>query len=51
MAMIRIPIQVPKSLKEKLEALRAQGISASGLIRRLLDQHFTEQAATTKRRA
>ncbi|MGC4097189.1 MAG: hypothetical protein QM706_08750 [Nitrospira sp.] len=45
--MERIKIQVPASLKAKLDALRAQGTTASGFIRNLLAQHFTE--AATKR--
>jgi hypothetical protein len=40
MKMVRIVVQLPKSLKAKLDGERRQGITASGLIRHLLDQHF-----------
>lgn len=40
MKMIRVLIQVPKPVKAKLDGLRAQGTTASGLIRHLLEQHF-----------
>lgn len=50
MVMIRIPIQVTKQQKEKLDALRAQGTAASGLIRNLLDQHFNQPQAGRKGR-
>lgn len=35
-----IKIQVPRSIKAKLDALRAEGTTASGLIRRLLHEFF-----------
>ncbi|HET9845251.1 MAG TPA: hypothetical protein VFQ02_05845 [Nitrospira sp.] len=37
-------IQLPKPLKAKLDALKAQGTSAAGLIRHLLTQHFNPPA-------
>lgn len=40
--MRRILVQVPDSVKVQLDALRAEGITASGLIRRLLNQYFAE---------
>ena len=40
MKMQRLNIQLPQPLKSKLDALRARGISAAGLIRYLLEQHF-----------
>lgn len=40
--MARLKIQIPKSIKAKLDALRAEGITASGLIRRLLTQYFNQ---------
>lgn len=40
--MVKILIQIPESLKAKLDALRADGITASGLVRRLLTQHFNQ---------
>ena len=39
--MERLKIQIPKSIKSKLSAMRAEGTTASGLIRRLLTQHFS----------
>ena len=50
MAMTRILVQVPKSLKAKLDALRATGTTASGLIRHLLNQHFNKPEAGRKAR-
>lgn len=50
MKMIRLNIQLPEPLKAKLDALRAEGITASGLIRRLLTQYFT-MPKTTGRKA
>ena len=40
MRMTRMNIQLPKSLKAKVDALRADGTTASGLIRRLLNEFF-----------
>jgi metal-responsive CopG/Arc/MetJ family transcriptional regulator len=40
MKMQRMMIQLPASLKAKLDALRKQGTTASGFIRNLLEQHF-----------
>lgn len=51
MEMVKILVHVPRPIKAKLNALRSTGTTASGLIRHLLDQHFSQQAATTKRRA
>ena len=45
MKMIRMLIQVPTSLKAKLDAERRQGTTASGLIRHLLEQHFKGKKA------
>ncbi|MCE3223669.1 MAG: hypothetical protein K0S58_1849 [Nitrospira sp.] len=42
MKMHRLIIQLPPVLKAKLDALRAQGITASGFIRNLLTQHFNK---------
>lgn len=41
MRMIRIVIQVPRTLKTKLDTARKEGTTASGFIRHLLEQHFT----------
>ena len=40
MKTVRILIHIPKPIKTKLEALRAEGTTASGLIRRLLNEFF-----------
>jgi hypothetical protein len=45
MKMQRMMIQLPVSLKAKLDALRKQGTSAAGLIRHLLEQHFKGKKA------
>ena len=46
MKMIRMLIQVPATLKAKLDAERRQGTTASGLIRHLLEQHFRKEKGT-----
>lgn len=43
MKMVRVLIQLPESLKVKLDAKRRQGTTASGLIRHLLEQHFKDK--------
>jgi metal-responsive CopG/Arc/MetJ family transcriptional regulator len=43
MQMVRVSVQLPKTLKAKIDALRAQGTSASWFIRKLVEKHF-EQA-------
>ncbi len=47
--MVRMLIQVPESLKAKLDALRDQGTTASGFVRWLLEQHFKQTAATARK--
>ena len=42
MKMQRVMIQLPMGLKAKLDALRKQGTTASGLIRHLLEEHFKQ---------
>jgi hypothetical protein len=42
MEMVKILIHIPKPIKAKLDALRATGTTASGLIRHLLNQHFNQ---------
>ena len=42
--MVRLLINIPKPLKVKLDALKSQGTSAAGLIRYLLNQHFSQSA-------
>jgi|GEM_PF-1133524 len=41
MKMVRLLIQVPESIKERLDALRAEGTTPSGFIRHLLEDHFS----------
>jgi hypothetical protein len=50
MTMVRLNIQLPLPLKAKLDAMRAQGTTASGLIRHLLEEHFTPISAAKKGR-
>ena len=45
MKMMRMLIQVPVTLKAKLDAQRRLGTTASGLIRHLLEQHFKGKKA------
>ena len=45
MKMVRMPIQLPVHIKKKLDALRKQGTTSSGLIRNLLEQHFKGKKA------
>ena len=42
MKMVRLLIQVPAPIKARLDALRQEGTTASGLMRYLLDQHFKQ---------
>lgn len=48
MQMQRLNIQLPRSLKAKLDALRQQGTTASGFIRSLVEREF-RQANTAKK--
>ncbi len=43
MAMVKILISVPRGMKVKLDALRKEGISASGFIRNLLEKEFKQR--------
>ena len=45
MKMVRMLIQVPVTLKAKLDAERKRGMSAAGLIRHRLVQHFKGKKA------
>lgn len=47
MKMRRLNIQLPADLKRRLDAEKQRGVSAAGLIRHLLEQHFrsTKRAA------
>jgi hypothetical protein len=50
MKMSRLVIQVPLSIKSKLDALRAEGTTASGLIRRLLNEFFGKSTKAERRK-
>ncbi len=41
MKMVRILVQVPVSLKAKLDALRTQGYTAAGFIRHVLERELS----------
>ena len=42
MKMVRLLIQVPGPIKAKLDGLREQDTTASGLMRHLLEDHFKQ---------
>ncbi len=42
MKMVRLLIQVPASIKAQLDAMRAQGTTASELMRHLLEAHVKQ---------
>lgn len=46
MKMKRLNIQLPVRMKAKLDALRKEGTSASGFIRRLLEREFKSRKDT-----
>lgn len=48
--MVRILVQVPQALKSKLDGLRAQGTTASGYIRALLERELSGSQAAKKGR-
>ncbi len=45
MKVTKLLIQLPQSLKAKLDAERQRGTSAAGLIRHLLEQYFRAKKA------
>jgi hypothetical protein len=47
--MIRVMIQLPRTLKAHLDSLRRKGYSASGYIRSLLARELTGRAAKRRR--
>ncbi len=47
--MVRMLIQMPESLKAKLDALRAQGYTAAGYVRNVLERHFDQVQTTGKK--
>ncbi len=49
MKMVRMLIQVPEPLKAKLDALRAQGYTAAGYIRSLLERELNRERVKNKR--
>ena len=42
MKMVKILISLPVPLKRKLDALRAQGYTAAGYVRNVLERHFDQ---------
>jgi len=42
MTMVRLLVQVPAPIKARLDALRQEGTTASGLMRHLLEEHFKQ---------
>ncbi|MBA2487598.1 MAG: hypothetical protein H0V35_16175 [Nitrospira sp.] len=50
MAMVKLLVHLPIPLKAKLDRLRAQGTTASGFIRHLLERHFDSIPAGKKGR-
>jgi hypothetical protein len=51
METVRILVSISKPIKAKLDALRAEGTTASGLIRRLLNEFFGSKPTKTERRS
>ena len=49
MKMERVIIQLPSALKRKLDALRAQGYTAAGYIRSLLERELNRERVKNKR--
>ena len=49
MKMVRMLIQVPEPLKARLDALRLEGTTASGFIRHLLEAHFKQAQAMSRK--
>jgi|SoiMethySBSTD1v2_1073268.scaffolds.fasta_scaffold3125838_1 hypothetical protein len=45
MKSIKILVSLPRHLAENLKAEKAKGVTASGLIRHLLDKHFKSKKA------
>ncbi len=50
MGMVKLLVHLPAPLKAKLDGLRAQGTTASGFIRFLLEEHFKQAPAGRKGR-
>jgi metal-responsive CopG/Arc/MetJ family transcriptional regulator len=49
MKMTRIMIQLPETLKSKLDTLRKQGTTASGFIRNLVEREFHRSPLTGRK--
>jgi hypothetical protein len=49
MKMVKMLIQVPVSIKAKLDALRQKGYTASGFIRSLLERELNQAPATGRK--
>ncbi len=49
MKMVKILVSLPAPLKRKLDALRAQGYTAAGYIRSLLERALKNDTATGKK--
>jgi hypothetical protein len=45
MKLVRILVSVPESMKKRLDALRAEGYTASGYIRHVLEREFLTSLA------
>lgn len=43
MAMARINVSLPRSLKAKIDAMKERGTSASWFIRKLVEEHFKQE--------
>ena len=50
MRMTRILIQVPVSMKHKLDALRGQGYSVAGYVRAVLERELSKTTTESKAR-
>ena len=50
MGTVKILVHISKPIKAKLDALRAEGTTASGLIRRLLNEFFGNKSPKPERR-
>ena len=49
MKMVRMMIQVPATIKAKLDALRKQGTTTSGFIRSLVEREFHRAPLTGRK--
>lgn len=49
MKMVRMLIQVPEPIKARLDVLRQEGTTASGLMRHLLEEHFKQAPVMSRK--